>query len=57
MEILTKIKTPANLCDLDAIEDLMQEEEFLEIYDKHIHARNVNYIFQDCGGLVKVIIC
>lgn len=57
MEILTKIKTPANLCDLDAIEDLMQEEEFLEIYDRHIHGKNVNYIFQDCGGLIKIIIC
>ena len=57
MEILTKIKTPTDLSDLDAIEDLMQEPEFLEIYDKHIHGRNVNYLFQDCGGLIKIIIC
>ena len=57
MEILTKIKTPTNLCDLDAIEDLMQEPEFLEIYHQHVHGRNVNYIFLDCGGLIKIIIC
>lgn len=56
MEILTKIKTPENLSDLDTIEDLMQEKEFLEIYHEHIHSKNADYMFQDEKGFIKVVI-
>ena len=58
MEILTKIKTPANFNnqDFDGSE-LSDNPEFLGIYDQHIRGSDdVDYNFEDCDGLIKVVI-
>ena len=58
MEILTKIKTPANFNNQDFDEsELSDHPEFLEIYDQHIRGNDdVDYNFEDCSGFIKVII-
>lgn len=56
MEILTNIKTTNNLSDLEAIENLMDNPEFIKIYYEHIEPTELDYMFQDCNGFIKVII-
>ena len=58
MEILTKIKTPVNFNNQDFDEsELSDHPEFLTIYDQHIRGNDhVDYNFEDCDGLIKVVI-
>jgi len=56
MEILTNIKTANNLSDLEAIENLMDNPEFIKIYYEHIGPNELDYMFEDSNGFIKVII-
>ena len=63
MEILTTIETPKNFNNRNSdefwkIEEyLMEHPKFLEIYHEHILEEDVfDYAFEDCDGLIKVII-
>ncbi len=58
MEILTTIKTPANFNNQDFDEgELSDHPEFLRIYDQHIRGNDDrDYNFEDCDGLIKIII-
>ena len=57
MEILTKIKTPANFNNQHFDEsELSDNPEFLGIYDQHIRGNDVDYHFEDYSGFIKVII-
>ena len=62
MEILTTIETPTDFNNEDSDkfweigEYLSDHPKFLEIYDEHILEKDVDYAFEDCDGLIKVII-